>query len=173
VPNVLAVEFFLREVWPLLAEHSPTLHIIAGARHEEYARSLNLDRPGIEVEGFVADVRDAYRRATVVIAPLLASAGTNIKIMEAMAMGKAIVSTSGGVNGLSVTAGVDVEIADSGEEMARVIGALLEDPARRRAMEKQARLSAEERYDWDAIALVQSALYRRLTKPFWAANERK
>jgi GT2 family glycosyltransferase/glycosyltransferase involved in cell wall biosynthesis len=164
LPNVLALEFFLHEVWPLLQEYSPTLHIIAGTRHGEYAAGLKLDQPGIEVEGFVADVRAAYRRATVVIAPLLASAGTNIKIMEAMAMGKAIVSTSGGVNGLSITPGTDVEVTDSGEAMARSIDGLLTDPIRRRAMEKQARRSAEERYDWDAIARVQSELYRRLTR---------
>ena len=54
------------------------------------------------IDGFVADVRPAYRQAAIVIAPLLASAGTNIKIMEAMAMGKAIVSTTGGVNGLDL-----------------------------------------------------------------------
>ena len=80
------------------------LHLIAGARHEYHlGRSqvrLDLDRPGIEVEGFVSDVRAAYARAAVVIAPLRASAGTNIKILEAMAMGKPIVSTRAGVNGL-------------------------------------------------------------------------
>ena len=80
-------------------EGSYTLHVIAGARHEyylEYFRgrvSLNLPQPGIELEGFVSDVRSAYARATIVLAPLTASAGTNIKVLEAMAMGKAIVST--------------------------------------------------------------------------------
>ena len=63
-----------------------------------------LDRPGIVVEGFVADVRPAYQRAAVVVAPLVASAGTNIKILEAMAMGKAMVSTPAGVNGLDLYA---------------------------------------------------------------------
>src|SRR5262249_59783281 len=89
-PNVLAVEFFLREVWPLLREANPVLHIIAGARHQSFPVDADLTQPGIELEGFVADVRPAYERAAVVIAPLVASAGTNIKILEAMAMGNAI-----------------------------------------------------------------------------------
>ncbi len=74
------------------------------------------------MEDFVADVRPAYQRAAVVIAPLVASAGTNIKIMEAMAMGKAIVSTPAGVNGLDLQAGKDVIVAATGEEMAAAIG---------------------------------------------------
>ncbi|HUS06077.1 MAG TPA: glycosyltransferase [Bryobacteraceae bacterium] len=164
LPNVLAVDFFLREVWPSLREHASVLHIIAGARHQDYAANLNLRQPGIELEGFVADVRPAYRRATVVIAPLLASAGTNIKILEAMAMGKAIVSTPGGVNGLSVRPGEDVELAESGAAMAQAIEQLLSNPDKRRNLETQARRSAEERYGWDALARIQSDLYRRLTE---------
>ena len=98
--------FFVNEVWPLLDPLDPTLHVIAGMRHEYFLEfykdraTVDLSGPGIEVEGFVADVRPAYERAAIVIAPLMASAGTNIKILEAMAMGKAIVSTPAGVNGL-------------------------------------------------------------------------
>ena len=86
-----------------------TLHIIAGARHEYYLDRYHdrvrpdIEQSGIEIEDFVADVRPAYQRATVVVAPLVASAGTNIKIMEAMAMGKAIVSTPAGINGLDLS----------------------------------------------------------------------
>nr|MCU0245025.1 glycosyltransferase [Bryobacter sp.] len=110
LPNLLALDWFLREVWPLL-DGRCTLHVIAGRNHEYYRNfyrekaSLNLEQAGIEVEGFVSEIRPAYRRAEIVIAPLLASAGTNIKIMEAMAMGKAIVSTPSGVNGLHLDAG--------------------------------------------------------------------
>ena len=78
LPNLLALEFFLRDVWPLLGS-AFTLHIIAGARHDYYLdyyrAGIDLSQPGIEVEGFVSDVRDAYRRAEIVLAPLTASAG--------------------------------------------------------------------------------------------------
>jgi len=168
LPNVTAIDYFLREVWPLLAGHSPVLHIIAGARHRYFLdryrdrAGVHLDQPGLEVEDFVADVRSAYERAAVVVAPLLASAGTNIKIMEAMAMGKAIVSTPAGINGLDLTPGRDVLVANSAGEMAAAIGELLQDPARRRELEREARASVECQFDWDAIAAEQRAMYESL-----------
>ena len=169
LPNLMAVEFFLREVWPLLASRDPILHIIAGARHRYYMDSyqdrvrVDLDRPGIEVQDFVPDPRPAYRRATVVIAPLVASAGTNIKILEAMAMGKAIVSTPAGINGLDeLEPGRDVLVVRSAREMSEAIAALLADPDHRRAIEQRARVKVERRYGWDAIAARQASLCRQL-----------
>ena len=168
LPNLLAVEFFLNEVWPKLRPLNATLHIIAGARHRSYVTQysdrarVNLRQPGLEVEDFVADVRPAYERAAVVIAPLPASAGTNIKILEAMAMGKAIVSTPAGINGLDLEGGRDVVVAESAEDFAAALEQLLADPARRRTLETQARLTAEQRYGWDAIARAQRALYEGL-----------
>ncbi len=170
LPNLLALEFFLREAWAELERLGATLHVIAGRdpqfyldRYKERVQLGGLSRPGIELEAFVADVRPAYERATVVIAPLLASAGTNIKIMEAMAMGKAIVSTAAGINGLDeLTPGQDVIVVSTGAEMAAEIAALFEDPQRRKSLEGAARRTVEEKFDWDGIARRQSALYREL-----------
>jgi glycosyltransferase involved in cell wall biosynthesis len=133
--------------------------VIAGQRHEQF---WELRHPGVEVEGFVADVRPAYERAAVVVAPLVVSAGTNIKIMEAMAMGKAIVSTSAGVHGLDLRTGVDLIVTGAPEEMAEAISALLDSPQRREALGRQARRTAEERFGWDAIARLQRELYESL-----------
>ncbi len=121
-PNVLAMEFFMRDVFPKL--DGVTLHVIAGKRHETF---FDLKGDRIEVEGFVSDVRPAYERAAVVIAPLIASAGTNIKIMEAMAMGKAIVSTEAGIHGIDLERGRDAIVAESADEMANAITQLLDD----------------------------------------------
>ena len=159
-PNVMAMEFFLREVWPLL--RGATLHIIAGARHEQYTVDADLTQPGIELDGFVADVRPAYQRAALVVAPLVASAGTNIKVLEAMAMGKALVSTPAGVNGLDLTPGEDFVLAHTAAEMAAAIEKLLNEPAARAAIERAARARVERDYSWDSIARSQSALYRDL-----------
>ena len=156
-PNVLALEFFLRDVWPKLS--NVTLHVIAGLRHQRF---WDLQHPGVEVEGFVSDVRAAYRRATVVIAPLIASAGTNIKIMEAMAMGKAIVSTEAGIHGLDVKRGEDLIVADSAKEIAHWINRLLDHPEERIALEYNARQTVERVYNWDAIAEQQRRLYASL-----------
>jgi glycosyltransferase involved in cell wall biosynthesis len=165
LPNLLAAEFFLNQVWPHLSQ--ATLHIIAGSRHEYHlARAadrvkLKLDQAGMEVEGFVSDVRPAYERAAVVLAPLIASAGTNIKILEAMAMGKAIVSTPAGVNGLDLEPGEDFVLAKTATQMADAITELLGDEARRRRIEIAARRRVENDYGWDEIARRQASLYRQ------------
>jgi glycosyltransferase involved in cell wall biosynthesis len=166
LPNVLAAHFFLGEVWPHLT--GATLHIIAGARHEyflgRYADRVRLDlrQAGVEVEGFVSDVRLAYERATVVVAPLVASAGTNIKILEAMAMGKAVVSTTSGVNGLDLTPGEDFVLAKNASEMAESIEDLLHNSGKRQRLEVAARCRVEQDFDWDAIARKQAELYREM-----------
>jgi glycosyltransferase involved in cell wall biosynthesis len=169
LPNILGLEFFLREVWPLLGAKY-RLHVIAGSRHEYYldlhcARaSIDVAQSGIEVEGFVSDVRDAYRRAELVIAPLIASAGTNIKVLEAMAMGRVVVSTPAGVNGLDVTPGEDVVVITSATEMAERIQYLSAYSEHRARIEERARRTAVEKYDWRSIARKQSALYAELER---------
>jgi len=168
LPNLLALEFFLSEVWPLLGAGF-TLHIIAGARHDYYLDFykgrvvVDLSVPGVEVEGFVADVRDAYRRAEMVLAPLTASAGTNIKVLEAMAMGRAVVSTRAGVNGLDVSPGRDVIVTETAADMAARIVGLSDDTAARRTIEFHARETAL-RYDWRTIAKKQLKVYESFSK---------
>jgi len=157
-PNVLAMQFFLREVFPKL--DNVTLHVIAGKRHETF---WDLKHENVEVEGFVSDVRPAYERAAIVIAPLIASAGTNIKIMEAMAMGKAIVSTEAGIHGLELERGLDVVAAENATDFASAIQDLLQDAHKRHAIELHARATAERIYGWDAIAQQQAELYRSLS----------
>jgi glycosyltransferase involved in cell wall biosynthesis len=125
---------------------------------------IDLTQPGIELDGFVADVRPAYERAAVVGAPLLASAGTNIKIMEAMAMGKAVVSTRAGINGLDLVPGNDVIIAETGPAMAHAILELFENPRKRSSLEQQARRTAANKFDWDEIARKQKRVYDDLMR---------
>jgi glycosyltransferase involved in cell wall biosynthesis len=166
LPNVLAMDFFLRDVWPKL--RGARLHIIAGSNPEYHlGRSdvkLDLTQPGIEVEDFVADVRPAYERAAVVIAPLRASAGTNIKILEAMAMAKPIVSTRAGVNGLDLAAGEDFLLAGDDDEFTAAVNRLLADPQLRCALGANARRRVEREYNWDAIAAAQKQLYEELLR---------
>jgi len=168
LPNLMALEFFLRESWPRLRGGGARLHVIAGKRHEHFLDihrdqvRLELDQDGIEVEGFVADVRNAYARAEVVIAPLLASAGTNIKILEAMAMGKAIVTTPAGINGLDLNDGDEVLIAESGAEMAERIERVFVDAELRRDLGATARRRVERDFSWDVIGEKQDELYKEL-----------
>ncbi len=166
LPNLLALEFFLRDVWPRLGP-GYKLHVIGGARHEYYLDffrervKMDLSQAGIEVEGFVSDVRDAYRRASLVLAPLTASAGTNIKVLEAMAMGKVVVSTPAGVNGLELVAGQEFELTETAEAMAQKILELGQDDGLRVQLERHAR-EAALRYDWRAIGKRQDEVYRQV-----------
>ncbi len=96
------------------------------------------------------------------VAPLVASAGTNIKVLEAMAMGKAVVSTPAGVNGLDLTPGEDFVLAQTAQEMAAAIETLLATPSERGRIEAAARARVERDYSWDTIARSQAALYRDL-----------
>jgi O-antigen biosynthesis protein len=156
-PNVLALEFFLRDVFPKLS--NVTLHVIAGPDHKRY---WDLQHEHVEVEGFVSDVRPAYRQASVVIAPLAVSAGTNVKIVEAMAMAKAIVSTEAGIHGLELARGLDVVVEDDPAKMAAAIESLLANPPQRHALERHARHTAETVYGWKAMGDVQRRLYEDL-----------
>ncbi len=166
LPNLMALAWFLKEVWPILK--NTKLHIIAGRNPDYYIDfykervQVDVNQPGIELKAFVSDVRPAYEQAEIVIAPLLASAGTNIKILEAMACGKAIVSTPGGVNGLSVEANKDYLPAQTGEEFARAIEQLQSNSTLRKQLELQARATAESRYSWTAIGRKQQELYDSL-----------
>jgi glycosyltransferase involved in cell wall biosynthesis len=165
LPNLLALEFFLKEVWPKLPEGF-RLHVIAGPRPEyfldfyRHRASVDLSQPRIELEGFVEDVRRAYERAELVLAPLTASAGTNIKVLEAMAMGRVVVSTPAGVNGLDLAPGEDVIVETTAERLAGEIQALSADAGRRQSIEDRARATAR-RYDWSNIGEQQSRLYDR------------
>ena len=84
--------------------------------------------------------------------------------MEAMAMGKAIVSTTGGVNGLDLTPGQDVIIENNPDKFARAIERLLESPEERAAIGRQARATVEARFNWDTIAAAQAKMYRELLR---------
>jgi GT2 family glycosyltransferase/glycosyltransferase involved in cell wall biosynthesis len=166
LPNLLALDYFLREVWPLLPPDYK-LHVIAGSRPEYYLEfhrarvAPDLSRPEIELEAFVSDVRPAYGRAAIVLAPLTASAGTNIKVLEAMAMGRAVVSTPAGINGLDLSSGRDVIVTDSPGAMAKAIETLSRDSGFRGQIERNARQTAVT-FDWRSIARHQSALYHQL-----------
>ena len=171
LPNVLGLEFFLNEAWKPLRRSAPEvrLHVIAGASHEyfldHHRRSFQIpagEDSGIEMEGFVADVRPAYQRAAIVVAPLVASAGTNLKILEAMACGRPVVSTPAGVNGLDLVSGRDFILANTGAEMAAAIERLMHSPEERNQLATAGRRRVEEAYDWDAIAKRQTELYRQL-----------
>jgi glycosyltransferase involved in cell wall biosynthesis len=126
--------------------------------------NLDLERPGVEVEDFVADVRPAYERAAIVIAPLQVSAGTNLKLLEAMALEKPVVSTPAGVNGLDLAPGEDFILVHDAAEMAHAIEELMNHPEECERLGAAARRRVERQYNWEDIARRQTELYHNLLK---------
>ena len=138
-PNIVAYRFFLEQVWPILRKHSTqiTFTVVAGPDPLLYWRehtglSSIPEDDRIRLLEFVSDVRPLYVEANLAIVPTLVSAGTNLKVLEAMAMDRAVVSTSSGCAGLGLEHSVNVWIADQPEDFAHAIQTLLEDHTLRR-----------------------------------------
>jgi len=110
---------------------------------------------------FVEDVRPLYQRANVVIVPTLVSAGTNVKVLEAMAMERAVVSTPSGIGGLGMAHGESVWVGQTAAEFAEGILTLLADEARRKAMASEGRQIAERDFGWQAMREKQAALWKK------------
>lgn len=152
LPNEDAMTYFCRDILPLVRAQEPdvTLSIVGRAPTPAVKRLADLE--GVEVTGRVDDVRSYIARGAVYIVPIRIGGGTRLKIFEAMAMGRAIVSTTVGAEGLPVTHGDNVLIADDPTTFARDVVRLLRDPARRVQLEHAARQLVLERYDWSAVA---------------------
>jgi polysaccharide biosynthesis protein PslH len=112
----------------------------------------------------VEDVTPYYRNAAVVVAPLRAGGGTRLKVLEAMALGRAVVSTTVGCEGLDVRDGSEIVIADDPVEFAHRVLELLRDPARRAQLACQARALIERRYDWTIVGEKLIAAYEDIAE---------
>jgi glycosyltransferase involved in cell wall biosynthesis len=129
---------------------------------------------GVAVTGRVDDVRPYMRDAAVYIVPLRIGGGTRLKIFEAMAMGKAVVSTTVGAEGLPVTSGEHVLLADEPNTFARAVVRLMRDVDRRRELEAAARTLVLQKYDWSAVAgELDEALMRFARLGSQSADERR
>ncbi len=148
--NIDAVHYFCSEIWPAVKQAVPGARFRIVGRNP-HARVKKLASDSIEVTGTVASVIEHYREASVNIVPLRIGGGTRLKIYEAMAMGKATVSTSIGAEGLDVNDERDILIADSSDKFADSIIALLQNKDFRRTVERAASEQAA-RYDWSVIA---------------------
>jgi ribosomal protein S18 acetylase RimI-like enzyme len=172
-PNIIAYRFFVEQVWPILRKHSSqiTFTVVAGPDPLLYWREhtgLSSIAPDdrIRLLEFVADVRPLYVEANLAIVPTLVSAGTNLKVLEAMAMDRAVVSTTSGCAGFGLEHSINVWIADRPEDFAHAIQTLLQDDGLRRKIAEAGRVhvegNAERNYGWRQIGARQRALLRSL-----------
>ncbi len=151
LPNVLGFENLRREVMPRVWRRLPgaRLTVVAGRSYERYWSGTR--DPRINLHGFVEDLRPLYGQASAVAVPLGPSAGTNIKVLEAMACGKPVVSTANGCAGLGLRDRTDAVIRDDWDGFAEALCALLTDPQECARLGGNARRTAETRFGWDAI----------------------
>jgi glycosyltransferase involved in cell wall biosynthesis len=156
-PNVDAALRLARAVFPRLAD---ARLVLVGSRPPEEVRSLANAR--VEVFGSVEDVTPFLDRASVVALPLREGGGMRVKALEALAAGKAVVATRLAVEGLRVADGRHLVLAESDDDLAAAIGALLDSPERRRALGAAARRWAEAHATWDARIEEHEALCRSL-----------
>jgi len=160
-PNTDGLLYFLREVLPQLRERHPALKLlVVGQSPPQAIRDWASD--AVEVTGYVDDVRPYLERAAVVITPLRIGGGTRLKIVEAMAMEKAIVSTSIGAEGLEVRHERDILLADTPGTFADQVSRLLDDASLAARLGRAARQLAEAAYDWDAAVRKLEAFYLQL-----------
>jgi glycosyltransferase involved in cell wall biosynthesis len=155
LPNEDAIQFFTREVMPHIRERLPQVKLTVVGR-KPYASLLELSKrdPSIVVTGRVEDVRPYMERAAAYVVPIRVGGGTRLKIYEAMAMEKPVISTTVGAEGLPVRDGEDLLIADTPRAFADAVVRVLRDERLARALGERSAATVRERFSWDKVASV-------------------
>jgi glycosyltransferase involved in cell wall biosynthesis len=148
-PNIDAVCFFAQHCWPLIRASIPsaTWQIVGKNPMPDVLQLAKL--PGVSVTGTVPNTKPYLTTASIAIAPLRIGSGTRLKILEAFAMQKAVVSTGLGCEGLTVEAGRHLLVADQPEAFAEAIITLLNQPEKRRELGVAGRMLVETTYSWE------------------------
>ena len=161
-PNEDAVGFFADEVLPRIQERVPDVRFsIVGGNPSARVQKL-AERKGIVVTGRVPEIKPYFAEATVFVVPLRIGSGTRLKILEALAMGKAIVSTSVGAEGLDLKDGEEIFIADAPRVFADAVTRLLTDAPLRHRIGEKGRARVQRDYDWRSIGKKLHGVYAKI-----------
>ena len=146
IPNQEGVEWLIEKVWPLVTDGFPQAKLyLAGRRMPDSIRRRSSD--SVVVEDYVKDAKEYMSRFGIMVVPLHSGGGMRVKIIEGMLMKKAIVSTGIGAEGIKVTDGCDILLADTPDTFAAAILRLLKDKSLQAEMGRNARVFAEKEYD--------------------------
>lgn len=146
--NVLGLEWFCREVWPTIRAHRPEATFeIVGRNPGAAVRRLGA-LPGVQVVGTVADVRPHLARARIVVVPLPVARGVQNKVLEALAMGLAVVASPAALDGLGLVPGRDALVAAGSDDWGPCLAALWDDPVRREELGRNGRRFVETYHHW-------------------------
>ena len=149
--NFDAVAHFLEDIFPEIRNENPLVRLSITGRNDgvPFERLPNLDQ--VDFTGYLDDIRPVVRRSWVCVVPLRMGGGTRLKILEAMALGTPVVSTSKGAEGLDVSSGKNILIADNPGEFAIHVTRLLRDPMLRQTLSLNASQLVKEKYGWEMI----------------------
>ena len=156
--------FLCRDVWPALREVRPEARLTIVGKNIPAEVSADAQARGLDIAGYVDDVRPEILRGAIFLAPTRAGSGIRIKILEAMALGRPVVSTTIGAEGIEADNGKELKIADTPQEMVVAIGELFDDPDAREKMANAARTLVCNRYDWDSLGEQLSDLYAEVLR---------
>ena len=160
-PNRDGVQWFLAEILPRVRAQRPDVRFVVVGKSEGLRVPAAL-RDAVRLAGFVDDVGAAVDAAAVYVVPLRTGSGTRLKVLEAMAHGKPIVTTTIGAQGIDLVPGHEAFFADSAEGFSEAVVRLLADPAKAAALGAAARAKAQARYDWSAIGGDLISIYAEL-----------
>ncbi|MDF1797650.1 MAG: glycosyltransferase [Planctomycetota bacterium] len=162
-PNVGALTRFVERVLPTIVERRPDVRLsIVGRNPAPEIQALASER--VEVTGGVPDVRPWLSRATAMVVPLIIGGGTRLKIVEAMGMGCPVISSTIGAEGLGLTHGEQLLLADGTEDFAEAVLGLFEDPAGTREMAARARSHVEANLTWSKLAERLASVWRSVSQ---------
>lgn len=160
-PNRDGMEYLASEILPLIRARDPEVPVTWVGRASDEVRSA-FGAMGITLTGYVEDIRPYVTRAACFVVPLRVGGGTRLKILDAWSMGKAVVSTSAGSEGLAVQPGENMLVADEPESFAEAVLRVLNDPELRRRLGARGRATVEAYYDWQVIGGPMLARYADL-----------
>lgn len=161
-PNVDAMLWFHRQVWPRVLAQMPEAHAYVVGKNPHPRLAPLMADATVTVTGHVPDIMPYFGGADVYVVPLRIGGGTRLKVLEAMSAGLPIVSTTLGIEGIDLVPGEHAVLADRPAEYADAVVALLHNPERARALGTAARRLAAEHYDWQQIAPRLEAVYNAL-----------
>jgi len=158
-PNIDALQYFIAEIWPLIHSRIPEAKfVIVGKGMSENLRSSLVSKHVI-VKGYVEDIRNVLSICTAVVVPLRYGGGTRIKILEALAMGKPVISSSLGCEGIEILNGKEILVADSPESFAESVIQVLMRQDLRLKLGRMGRELVEEKYNWAKIGENLETIY--------------
>jgi sugar transferase (PEP-CTERM/EpsH1 system associated) len=158
-PNVDAVVWFVEDVLPLIRQQVPEAVFKIVGRDPLPRVQVLAETPNVTLTGYVSDIRPYIEEAAVYVVPLRVGGGTRLKVMEAMSMGKAIVSTSLGCEGIDVAHERELLIADDAASFAQAVVTLMKERDQRRTLQVAARRAAEKEHDWTQITPLLERVY--------------